>query len=144
MYECARVMRICAKNARSCLSRSTARGFRNYASHRSGARDGAPKPEVVQADSKQAAQQVAAEETAQNTHFSAENADGATSRTKGASRRPLPLSPLMDPAYLASKQKHRLPKAPPSKNPTPFQQQLAKNPYGTFQTIHYHKSQLTG
>jgi hypothetical protein len=43
----------------------------------------------------------------------------------------LPLSPLMDPIYLAAKQKHRLPKAPPSKNPTPFQQQLAKNPFGT-------------
>lgn len=42
----------------------------------------------------------------------------------------LPLSPLMDPAYLAAKQKHRLPKAPPSKIPTAFQQQLAKNPYG--------------
>jgi hypothetical protein len=43
----------------------------------------------------------------------------------------LPLSPLMDPVYQAAKQRYRLPKAPPSENPTPFQQQLARNPYGT-------------
>ncbi|KAI9737701.1 MAG: hypothetical protein M1818_005705 [Claussenomyces sp. TS43310] len=35
----------------------------------------------------------------------------------------------MDPIYLAAKEKYRLPKLPPSKEPTPFQQQLAKNPY---------------
>ncbi|KAL2074228.1 hypothetical protein VTL71DRAFT_8006 [Oculimacula yallundae] len=44
-------------------------------------------------------------------------------------RRPLPLSPLMDPAFLESKRKHRAPKLPPTKTPTPFQQQLAKNPF---------------
>jgi hypothetical protein len=45
-------------------------------------------------------------------------------------RRPLPLSPLMDPVYKAAKQKYQQPKAPPSKNPTPFQRQLQKCPYG--------------
>ena len=44
-------------------------------------------------------------------------------------RRELPLSPLMDPAVIAAKQKHHLPKPFPSKNPTTFQQKLSKNPY---------------
>jgi len=44
-------------------------------------------------------------------------------------RRPLPISPLMDPTFLAARQRHSKPKSPPSKTPTLFQQQLAKNPY---------------
>ena len=144
MSKCAHVTRICANNVRSNLSRSIVADFRNYASNRSVARDGAAKPEVLQVDLKQAAQQVTAEKITQNTNASSENADAVASRKKGLSRRPLPLSPLMDPAYLAAKQKHRLPKAPPSKHPTPFQQQLAKNPYGTLKIILNHNSQLTG
>jgi len=56
--------------------------------------------------------------------------NGVIESRKPPARRPLPLSPLMDPAYLAAKQKYKLPKAAPSKEPTPFQQKLAKNPYG--------------
>jgi hypothetical protein len=41
----------------------------------------------------------------------------------------LPISPLMDPSFWAARQKHRLPKQPPTKKPTPFQRQLANNPY---------------
>ncbi|KAK0101388.1 hypothetical protein ONS95_006563 [Cadophora gregata] len=44
-------------------------------------------------------------------------------------RRLLPLSPLMNPSFLEAREKHRAPKTLPSKNPTPFQQQLSKNPY---------------
>ncbi|PVH84739.1 hypothetical protein DL98DRAFT_512150 [Cadophora sp. DSE1049] len=44
-------------------------------------------------------------------------------------RRLLPLSPLMDPSFLEAREKHRAPKGRPSKNPTQFQQQLAKNLY---------------
>ncbi|KAH6720331.1 hypothetical protein BKA61DRAFT_594674 [Leptodontidium sp. MPI-SDFR-AT-0119] len=44
-------------------------------------------------------------------------------------RRPLPLSPLMDPAFLEARQRHKTPKPPPTKTPTSFQQQLAKNPF---------------
>ncbi|KAH7395855.1 hypothetical protein BKA64DRAFT_71436 [Cadophora sp. MPI-SDFR-AT-0126] len=44
-------------------------------------------------------------------------------------RRPLSLSPLMDPSFLEAREKHRAQKSLPSKNPTKFQQQLAKNPY---------------
>jgi hypothetical protein len=45
-------------------------------------------------------------------------------------RRPLPISPVMDPAYQAAKQKHEQPKAPRPKDPTAFQRQLARCPYG--------------
>lgn len=43
--------------------------------------------------------------------------------------RQLPISPLMDPKAMAAREKHKLPKLPPSKTPTLFQEQLAKNPY---------------
>ncbi|KAH7360255.1 hypothetical protein BKA65DRAFT_390314 [Rhexocercosporidium sp. MPI-PUGE-AT-0058] len=35
----------------------------------------------------------------------------------------------MNPAFLEARQKHKAPKPPPTKTPTPFQQQLAKNPF---------------
>ncbi len=44
-------------------------------------------------------------------------------------RRSLPMSPLMDPTFLAARQEHKGRKLPPTKEPTGFQQQLAKNPY---------------
>ncbi|KAK6585388.1 hypothetical protein PZA11_002115 [Diplocarpon coronariae] len=44
-------------------------------------------------------------------------------------RRSLPVSPFMDPAFLQAKKKYRIRKPEPSKTPTEFQRQLAKNPY---------------
>ncbi|EKD12429.1 uncharacterized protein L3040_001041 [Drepanopeziza brunnea f. sp. 'multigermtubi'] len=44
-------------------------------------------------------------------------------------RRPLPVPPLMNPAFLKAREKHKLRKPRPSKEPTDFQRQLAKNPY---------------
>ncbi|CZS93224.1 uncharacterized protein RCO7_07793 [Rhynchosporium graminicola] len=44
-------------------------------------------------------------------------------------RRPLPLSPLMNPAILQAKQKRNAAKLSPTRTPTPFQQQLARNPF---------------
>lgn len=41
----------------------------------------------------------------------------------------LPISPLMDPNYIAAKEKHIVKKPRAGKNPEPFQQMLAKNPY---------------
>ncbi|KAG4437505.1 hypothetical protein IFR05_007015 [Cadophora sp. M221] len=65
--------------------------------------------------------------------FNVSTADSPLSAPEDGSkpfkRRPLPLSPLMDPAFLEAKQRHKTPKAPPTKTPTPFQQQLAKNPF---------------
>lgn len=56
--------------------------------------------------------------------------DGEAGSLKPYKPRPLPLSPLMDPVLIAARQKWTLPKAHPSKTPTAFQEQLAKNPYG--------------
>ena len=50
-------------------------------------------------------------------------------RSKPYKPRHLPVSPFMDPEAIAARQKHHLPKLPPSKTPTLFQQQLSKNPY---------------
>ncbi|PBP28896.1 Esterase-like protein [Diplocarpon rosae] len=44
-------------------------------------------------------------------------------------RRSLPASPLMDPAFFEAREKHKICKPGPSKTPTEFQRQLAKNPY---------------
>jgi len=41
----------------------------------------------------------------------------------------LPLSPLMDPEYIAAKSKYHTAKLPPSDFPTEFQKKLARNPY---------------
>jgi hypothetical protein len=87
-------------------------------------------PEIGLEERVQLAQDGAAENATQGLCTSPEHEDGAADTSRPSSRRPLPLSPLMDPSYLAAKQKHRLPKAAPSKEPTLFQQQLAKNPYG--------------
>ncbi|RDW71178.1 hypothetical protein BP6252_07741 [Coleophoma cylindrospora] len=69
------------------------------------------------------------EQAASEANSSAPTQDGQTSQVKPYERRPLPLSPLMDPDLIAARQKWTLPKAPPSKTPTAFQKQLAKNPY---------------
>ena len=45
-------------------------------------------------------------------------------------RRPLPLSPLMDPASIAARQRHRTPKPRQGSDLTPFQRKLQSNPYG--------------
>lgn len=66
----------------------------------------------------------------QHTHESADGVGVSQDGSMPYKRRPLPLSPLMDPDLVAAREKWHLPKAPPSKTPTPFQQQLAKNPYG--------------
>jgi hypothetical protein len=62
-----------------------------------------------------------------------EEAGQATSRPeeepKPLKRRELPLSPYMDPELLSARKKYRQPKQPPSKTPTDFQKQLARNPY---------------
>lgn len=42
----------------------------------------------------------------------------------------LPISPLVDSKVKEARERWRTPKAAPSQNPTPFQQLLAKNPYG--------------
>lgn len=55
--------------------------------------------------------------------------DGSKPRSQPYKPRDLPLSPFMDPEAVAARGKHKSPKAPPSKTPTLFQQQLAKNPY---------------
>jgi hypothetical protein len=55
--------------------------------------------------------------------------DGRGSSPNPYKRRELPLSPFMNPEIIAAREKHKMPKLPPSKNPTLFQQQLAKNPY---------------
>jgi len=93
------------------------------------------KLEIGLENPEQLAQDGAVESAAQGLYILPEHEDGATDTPKPSARRPLPLSPLMDPSYLTSKQKHRLPKAEPSKEPTPFQQQLAKNPYGTISRL---------
>ncbi|RDW83319.1 hypothetical protein BP5796_04810 [Coleophoma crateriformis] len=69
------------------------------------------------------------EQAASEADSSAPSQDGQASQVKPYKRRPLPLSPLMDPDLIAARQKWTLPKAPPSKTPTAFQKQLAKNPY---------------
>jgi hypothetical protein len=94
------------------------------------AQEGATKSEVDPDNSTQPVQNGAIENTPEGLHTSPKHENGVNDTQKPSSRRSLPLSPLMDPAYLAAKQKHRFPKAAPSKEPTPFQQQLAKNPYG--------------
>jgi hypothetical protein len=91
---------------------------------------GTAKPKIGLENPEQLAQDGAVENATQGLHILPEHEDRATDTPKPSARRPLPLSPLMDPSYLAAKQRHRLPKAEPSKEPTPFQQQLAKNPYG--------------
>ena len=58
----------------------------------------------------------------------AEELDGRSA--SNTCRDALPMSPLMDPSFFEGREKHHKPKAPPSQEPTPFQQQLAKNPYG--------------
>ncbi|KAA8568299.1 hypothetical protein EYC84_007335 [Monilinia fructicola] len=52
-----------------------------------------------------------------------------TRSVKEVKPRELPLSPLMDPAFLEARNKHSAPKPRPSKERTAFQEQLAKNPY---------------
>lgn len=57
--------------------------------------------------------------------------------TRTSSARPfLPLSPLMDPEYIAAKEKHhiRKPKPPPLEERTPFQLDLQSSPYGKKET----------
>lgn len=56
--------------------------------------------------------------------------DEALQTTPGLSTNPdLSPSPYMVPNYFQVFEKYRSKKAPPSKNPTPFQKQLSKNPY---------------
>jgi len=81
-------------------------------------------------ENRQQAAQVGAVKDTVRQQMSLEHENGVIENRKPPARRPLPLSPLMDPAYLAAKQKYKLPKAAPSKDLTPFRQQLAKNPYG--------------
>jgi hypothetical protein len=104
---------------------------RFYAERPLAVQGGAPKSEAGLEDPEQLAQNGAVKNTDQGVHSMPEHENGVADTPRSLARRPLPLSPLMDPAYLAAKQKYRLPKAAPSKEPTPFQQQLAKNPYGT-------------
>ena len=44
----------------------------------------------------------------------------------------LPGSPLTDPRLLESRNRHKARKAPPSKERSPFQSKLLKNPFGTY------------
>lgn len=50
-------------------------------------------------------------------------------------RRPLPLSPLMDPSNIAARQKYKTTKYPGNKDLTPFQRKLAMNPYGKLEPL---------
>jgi hypothetical protein len=54
-----------------------------------------------------------------------------------------PLSPFMNPEYFDARSKHRLPKCPPSKTPTPFQRQLSKNPYALALATPIRRCELT-
>ncbi|KAF7877674.1 hypothetical protein EAF04_001345 [Stromatinia cepivora] len=62
------------------------------------------------------------------------NIDGEMGEKNGLGQkikqRELPLSPLMDPSFHEARNRHSAPKPQPSKEErTPFQEQLAKNPY---------------
>ncbi|APA10709.1 hypothetical protein sscle_06g054790 [Sclerotinia sclerotiorum 1980 UF-70] len=62
------------------------------------------------------------------------NIDGGKGEENGLGKkikqRELPLSPLMDPLFHEARNRHSAPKPQPSKEErTPFQEQLAKNPY---------------
>ncbi|KAJ8065799.1 hypothetical protein OCU04_006462 [Sclerotinia nivalis] len=62
------------------------------------------------------------------------NTDGGKGEKNGLEKkikhRELPLSPLMDPLFHEARNRHSAPKPQPSKEErTPFQEQLAKNPY---------------
>ncbi|PBP24308.1 Esterase-like protein [Diplocarpon rosae] len=54
---------------------------------------------------------------------------GTQHRESSFKRRSLPVSPFMDPAFFEAREKHQIRKPGPSKTPTEFQRQLAKNPY---------------
>jgi hypothetical protein len=57
--------------------------------------------------------------------------DGSTSlRTRNHGNRALPLSPLMDPAVVERRQRHKTPKSPRPAQMTDFQKELFANPYG--------------
>jgi hypothetical protein len=103
---------------------------RSYAEKPLAVQERTAKLEIALGNPEQLSQDGAVKDATQGLYTSLEQGDEATDTPKLSARRPLPLSPLMDPSYLAAKQRHRLPKAAPSKEPTPFQQQLAKNPYG--------------
>lgn len=124
MNEWACVMRRCAFKNGGSLSLWPTWNLRCYTSEHCVADDRAQRLDG------QLAKTVAVENKYQTLQTSIEHGKGATNHHDSSARYPLPLSPLMDPAYLAAKQKHHLQKAAPSKEPTPFQQKLAKNPYG--------------
>src|SRR5438045_162285 len=121
-------MRKCPASFARCLSRCTI-GCRSYSSAKPLIHhDGGSKVENLPAELEQPAQQIADDSTRRNPSPSS---DGACVSEDTFERRQLPISPLMVQEFLAAKQKHRQRKAPRSKNPTLFQQQLAKNPYGS-------------
>jgi hypothetical protein len=123
-------MRRCASGQGGRISRWSALSIRFYTSEPSAAEGGALRSEDVPDNLELLAHHGADENKGQRPHTLIEHEDGAINSYEPSTWRSLPLSPLMDPAYLAAKQKYRLPKAAPSKEPTPFQRKLAKNPYG--------------
>lgn len=52
-----------------------------------------------------------------------------TGDVRPSRRRDLPISPLMDETWLAARERFRTPKAPRSKQPSPLQLKLLRNPY---------------
>ncbi|KAL3419556.1 hypothetical protein PVAG01_08054 [Phlyctema vagabunda] len=71
------------------------------------------------------------------------NYDRGGDLVKPCTRRDLPLSPLMDPKLIAAREKWHKRKQPPGTNPTPFQLQLARNPYAQALATPPRQCQLT-
>ena len=67
-------------------------------------------------------------EHSSNTNETATKTQRHSQPLKPYTRRPLAISPLLDPSWQAARQKHQQPKDAPTK--TDLQQQLVKNPYG--------------
>jgi hypothetical protein len=130
MTEWSHVMRRCAFRQGGSISRWSTPSTRCYTSEPSATDDGALRLGDGLVNLGQSPQNGAVEKASRTQHTSIKHENGAFDSSVSSPRRPLPLSPLMDPVYLAAKQKYRHTKAAPSKEPTPFQQQLAKNPYG--------------
>ena len=64
---------------------------------------------------------------------SSQNGKHRTFRYREGGNKPLPLSSFLDPARLAQRHRHKLPKPPPPKydDLSPFRKRMADNPYGS-------------
>ena len=78
--------------------------------------EAAPESEAGLENRQQSAQDGAVENTVEGQQTSLEHENGVNDTQKPSGRRSLPLSPLMDPAYLAAKQKHDCRKQRPAKS----------------------------